>query len=137
MVANEAMSLETQEFFERHPVVVANDLIDRELWVSNHRVVIAAALPQIRSDNSRWIDERPLFTDPEVTAYVAPYRGSHLMFLRTNPGTCVRIESVTTRAGDTLKKPGQVCRELGLDAERLGSVALENDIVTIHWQRKN
>lgn len=130
-------ALGTEEFFDRHPVQVADDLLERELWVSNRRLVITSVMPQLRRDNASWIDRRPLFTDPEVSAYVAPYRASHLLFLRTQPGTCVRIDGVTTRDGEELKRPGQVCRALGLTSERLGTVALQEDAVAIQWLRRN
>ena len=129
-------TLSEVDFFNRDPQVVAEDLIDRELWSGNHRVVVTAALPQARRDNATWIDRRPLFTDPDVSAYVAPYRASNLLFVRTEPGTCVRIDGVTTRSGEELTRPGQVTRELGLTSERLGFAALQGEIVTLQWQRK-
>jgi hypothetical protein len=129
-------SRETQKFFNRNPDLVAEDLLERELQVGSFKLTITGVLPEHREDNVRW-EDRPLFTDPDVSAYVNPgYRGSHLMFLRTQPSTCVRIFSGITRSGEVLNNGGQVCRALGLDRERLGSVALQDSgLIKVQWRR--
>lgn len=120
-------------FFDRSPQKVAEELPGKILQVGKKQATILSAKAQTSKDNANWIDQRPLFGPHPVDAYVAPYRGSHLLFLRTGSvNTCVRIESISI--GDRVfTTPGKTCRALGINTERSGKVAFNGRAVTLRW----
>ena len=120
------------DFFNRDPKKVAIDLMGKQLEVNKKSCTITATLPRSRQDNIRWLDSKPLFGDSPVDVYVSPYRGCFLLFLRTKPDTCVRIEAI--KFGDKeITGPGNVCKELGIAKERTGDVALDGEIIRVVW----
>ena len=113
-----------QKLLDRTPHQVAPDLIGKTIEVNGKQAVITKALPRTESDNAIWLKRRPLFATKPVDVYVAPYRGSFMLFLRTGKkNTCVRIDSVEMD-GKKFVNPGQVCKALGLTEEDTGSVKL-------------
>ena len=123
----------TREFFGRSPEEVAEDLIDKTLVVGSKNGVITKVLPQSQAENGNWLD-RPLFGSYPVDAYAAPYRGFHLLFLRTGQrDTCVRINGIET-ARKSYTGPGVVSKALGITRERTGNVSFDGDeTITIGW----
>jgi hypothetical protein len=121
------------EFFDRPPNRVARDLVGKLLKVGRIQGTILAVLPQTAKDNERWLDSRPLFGPDAADAYVAPYRGHHMLFLRTGArSTCVRIDQISIR-GHVFVNPSQVCSALGLGGERSGSVSFDGQLVRVRW----
>lgn len=123
----------TREFFGRSPEEVAEDLIDKTLVVGNKQGAITKVLPQTQADNGNWL-ERPLFGAYPVDAYAAPYRGNHLLFLRTGLiDTCVRIDGISTPR-KSYPRPGLASKALGITRERTGNVTFDGDsTVRIDW----
>ena len=123
----------TRQFFGRSPEEVADDLLDKTLSVGNRHGVITKVRPQTQADNGNWLD-RPLFGQFPVDAYAAPYRGHHLLFLRTGlTDTCVRIDGMDT-SRMSYPRPGLVSKALGINRERTGNVYFDgNETVTIEW----
>lgn len=122
------------KFFQRSPRQVAPDLVGKTLQVGNKKGIITKVLPQYADDNKNWTD-RPIFGPHPVDVYVAPYRGTHLLFLRTGtPGTntCVRIDGLETRS-TAARTAGQVCKALGITSERTGKLSLSGDLVSLSW----
>jgi hypothetical protein len=122
-------------FFNRSPDDVAIDLRDKTLKVGDCEAAITKAKAQYPADNKNWGD-RPLFTSKSVGAYVAPYRGSYMLFLKTNgaPGTntCVRIDGI--KIGEQLySSPAQVCKALGINSERTGKVHFAKGVVSVSF----
>ena len=108
------------------PEKVAEDLVGKTIQVGRKRGTITKCLPRTERDNATWLDTRPLFGSKPVDAYVAPYRGSHLLFLRTGErNTCVRIDGITLSDGTKLTGPGQVCKAFGLNVEKSGNVEID------------
>lgn len=121
-------------FFQRSPREVATALEGKTLQVGNKKGIITKVNPQSPKDNENWTD-RPIFGPHPVDVYVAPYRGTHLLFLRTGtPGTntCVRIDGLETRS-KVARTPGQVCKALGITSERTGKLRLWGDVVSLSW----
>jgi hypothetical protein len=123
----------TREFFRRSPEEVAEDLIDKTIVVGSKKGNITKVLPQTQADNGNWLD-RPLFGAYPVDVYVAPYRGNHLLFLRTGlTDTCVRIDGLATPR-KSYPRPGLVSKALGITKERTGNVSFDGDeTVNINW----
>jgi hypothetical protein len=123
----------TREFFGRSPEEVAEDLLDKTLVVGSKNGVITKVLPQTQADNGNWL-ARPLFGAYPVDAYAAPYRGNHLLFLRTGlTDTCVRIEGIATPR-KSYPRPGLVSKALGITRERTGNVSFDGEeTVSIDW----
>jgi hypothetical protein len=122
----------TREFFGRTPEEVAEDLIGKTLAVGSKQGTITEVLPQSQAENGNWLD-RPLFGTYPVDAYAAPYRGFHLLFLRTGQqDTCVRINGIET-VRKSYKGPGVVSKALGINRERTGNVSIDGQTVTIDW----
>ena len=123
----------TREFFGRSPEEIAEDLIDKTLVVGSKNGVITKVLPQTQADNGNWLD-RPLFGAYPVDAYAAPYRGNHLLFLRTGlTDTCVRIDGLATPR-KSYPRPGLVSKALGIIRERTGNVSFDGEEkVSINW----
>ncbi len=119
-----------ERFFERSPEKVAEDLVGLPLEVGKAKGTIVKVLPQTEQDNANWIDRRPIFGTAPVDAYVAPFRGNHMLFLRTAPNTCVRIDRLEIDE-QVLKNPGQVCKALGLNEELSGSVVFDGKVIKI------
>jgi len=120
-------------FFNRSPGVVSRELLGMTIDVNGQEAVIEQASPKSPKQNEHWTD-RPLF-DSGVEAYVAPYRGTFLTFLRTGPEgrhSCVRLDIVETEK-ERVVGPGHVSRLLGLEAEQVGRVSLQNDIVVVNF----
>lgn len=115
------------------PEQVEPRLVGLALQVGRKRGKILAVLPQTELDNANWVDKRPLFTSHPVDVYVAPYRGSYMLFLRTGaPNTCVRVDRMLI--GDVVyDSPGRVCKALGIDAERCGEISIQDNLVKIRW----
>jgi 3-methyladenine DNA glycosylase Mpg len=122
------------KFFRRSPWDVANGLAGKTLKVGDKEGTITRVKPQYPADNANWTD-RPLFGPHPVDAYVAPYRGAHLLFLRTGtPGTntCVRIDGIEI-GEQACSTPSQVCKALGIDSERTGKVSFSQNVVSLSW----
>lgn len=120
-------------FFARSPQQVADALIGKVLEVGTVKATILDVRPQTPRENASWLDRRPLFGAKPVDAYVAPYRGSHLLFLRTGTrDTCVRIDGISVD-GKVFRSPGKVCRALGIKSERSGRVRFNGSTVSISW----
>ncbi len=122
------------KFFTRSLLDVAIELKGKTLQVCDSKGVITKVKPQYPADNANWTD-RPLFGSRPAGAYVAPYRGKCLLFLRTGtPGinTCVRIDGL--EMGDqVLSTPSKVCEALGIDSERTGKVHYARGVVTLNF----
>jgi hypothetical protein len=123
----------TREFFGRSPEEVAEDLIGKTLAVGTRQGIVTEVLPQSQAENGHWLD-RPLFGAYPVDAYAAPYRGIHLLFLRTGEtDTCVRINGIET-ARKSYLRPGLVSKALGISRERTGNVSFDGEeTVSIDW----
>jgi hypothetical protein len=123
----------TREFFGRSPEEVAEDLLDKTLVIGSKNGVITKVIPQTQADNGNWLD-RPLFGAYPVDAYAAPYRGNHLLFLRTGIiDTCVRIDGIATPR-KSYPRPGLVAKALGIARERTGNVSFDGDeTISINW----
>ncbi len=123
----------TIEFFGRTPEAVAEDLIGKQLFIGSKHAEITAVLPQTAKENSKWLD-KPLFGPYPVDVYVSPYRGSHLLFMRTGAlNSCVRIDGVET-SRNSYPRPGQVAKYFGANSERTGNVILVgDDSVVVDW----
>lgn len=122
------------KFFQRATMFVAIELQGMTLQVGDKKATITKVKPQYAKDNENWTD-RPLFGPHPVDAYVAPFRGFHLLFLRTGtPGTntCVRIDGVEID-GQVHSSPAKVCKALGIDSERTGKVHLAHNVVSLSW----
>ena len=121
-------------FFTGSPDRVAKRLIGKTLRVGRKLGTILEVTPQDQHDNANWIDSRPLFGSNPVDAYVAPYRGGLLLFLRTGEeDTCVRIDKISIR-GETFSNPTQVCKAMGITEEQEGWVSYDGEkIVQIRW----
>ena len=122
------------KFFNRSPLEVANELKGKVLQVGDRQGTIIKVKPQWPADNANWTD-RPLFGPFPADAYVAPYRGKCLLFIRTGtPGvnTCVRIDGIEVESR-VLSSPAQVCEALGIDSERSGRVSLNRDVISLSW----
>ena len=122
------------KFFQRFPDEVATELIGKTLQVGNRKGVITKVKPQFPKDNENWGD-RPIFGPHPVDVYVAEYRGTRLLFLRTGtPGvdTCVLIDGLETRS-KVCRTPGQVCEALGIKSERTGKLHFSGDVVSLSW----
>lgn len=117
------------------PVEAALALVGKTLQIGRQRVTITEALARGKRDNERWLDSKPLFGAKPVDVYVAPYRGSHLLFLRTRPGTCVRIESAAVQ-NVQLMRPGQVTKHFNIRQERTGDLVINGDTLKINWHRR-
>lgn len=122
--------IEMDEFFNRSPEKVAQDLIGKTIKVGQEHGVILKATPQTRKDNQRWLNSKPLFGDNPVDFYVSKYRAALLPFLRTAPDTCVRIDSINIK-GKVFEKPTHVCQALGIDAEATGDITFGGKTITI------
>ena len=121
-------------FFRRSPREVATELEGKTLQVGNRKGIITNVKPQFPKDNENWTD-RPIFGPHPVDVYVAEYRGTQLLFLRTGtPGanTCVRIDGLETRS-KVCRTPGQVCEALGIKSERTGKLHLSGNVVSLSW----
>src|SRR5262249_23944893 len=113
------------------PEQVAEDLVGVDLQIGRTRGEIKRVHPQTAADNANWIERRPLFGTSPVDAYVAPYRGNHMLFLRTGKeNTCVRIDQLEID-GVVYKNPGQVCKALGLNEEHTGTVTFDGKVVRV------
>jgi hypothetical protein len=123
----------TREFFGRSPEDVAEDLISKTLIVGSKGGVVTKVKPQTQADNDNWLD-RPLFGAYPVDVYAAPYRGNHLLFLRTGlTDTCVRIDGLATPR-KSYPRPGLVTKALGITRERTGNVTFDGEeTVRIDW----
>jgi 3-methyladenine DNA glycosylase Mpg len=122
------------KFFARPPLDVAIDLQGKTLRVGNREGIITRVKPQYPADNKNWCD-RPLFGPHPVDVYAAPYRGTHLLFLRTgtpDTNTCVRIDGLETKS-KAARTPGQVCKALGITSERTGKLHLSDDVISLIW----
>ena len=122
------------KFFTRSPLDVAIELKGKTLQVGDRKGIITKIKPQYPADNANWTD-RPLFGPRPADAYVAPYRGKCLLFLRTGmPGvnTCVRIDGIEMEE-HAFSSPSQVCEALGIDSERTGKVHYARGVVTINF----
>jgi 3-methyladenine DNA glycosylase Mpg len=122
------------KFFNRSPLDVAIELQGKTLQVGDRKGIITKVKPQYPVDNAHWTD-RPLFGPHPADAYVAPYRGKCLLFLRTGtPGvnTCVRIDGLETE-DQVLRTPSSVCEALGIDSERTGKVHYAYGVVTVNF----
>lgn len=117
-------------FFERSPKIVAKELVGKKLQIGRKKGEIVKALPQTKKDNARWLDSRPIFGEDHVDAYVASYRGNHMLFLRTAPNTCVRIDQIQYK-DEIYENSNQVCRVFGIHEERTGSVTYDGQTVRI------
>ena len=117
-------------FFNRRPEQVAADMIGLKLSHKDKQGVILNISPNDEKDNAHWLDSRPLFGSHPVDVYVAPYRGSHMLFFRTAPDTCVRVDQVEL-GGEKFVRPGQVCRALELNSELCLGVEIVDDAVII------
>lgn len=121
-------------FFNRNPETVAEELLGKVLQVNRHIYLIDSVLPQRMEDNIRW-QKKPLFREHQpVDVYVSGYRGSLLLFFRTQQGTCVRIDGVES-GGKVITSPGQVCKLLGLQAEQTGDLEFDGTVVKIRWHK--
>ena len=119
------------KFFNRAPATVARELVGKTLQVGEVEGTIMAVLPQTERDNANWIDRRPIFGSKPNDVYVAPYRGTHLLFLRTGaPNTCVRIDAVSVD-GKLYSTPGKVCKALRIDSERTGKMSFNGRMVRV------
>lgn len=108
------------------PQKVAEDLVGKTIRVGSKRGTITKCLARTESDNATWLVTRPLFGSNPVDVYVAPYRGSHLLFLRTGArNTCVRIDGILLSDGTKCNGPGQVCKAFKLNGEKTGNVEID------------
>lgn len=123
----------TRQFFGRSPEEVAEDLIDMNLVIGAKHGVVTKVKPQTQADNGNWLD-KPLFGPYPVDAYASPYRGHHLLFLRTGlEDTCVRIDGLQT-ARKSYPRPALAAKALGINRERTGNVRFDgNETVTVEW----
>lgn len=122
------------KFFNRGPFEVSTELVGKTLQVGDKQATITKVKPQYAKDNENWTD-RPLFGPRPADVYVAPFRGFHLLFLRTGtPGTntCVRIDGVEID-GQVHSSPAKVCKALGIDSERIGKVHLAHNVISLSW----
>lgn len=122
-------------FFDRSPIKVARDLVGKQIKVGRVVCTILEALPRTETDNARWLRSKPLFGDNLVDVYVSQYRSARLLFLRTAPDTCVRIDKVSV-AGEVIDGPGRICAGLGIKQEKTGDLEFDGRTVTIRWHRK-
>ena len=121
------------QFFNGTPEDVAERLWGTRLRVGRIQATILGLLPQTEKDNDHWLDRRPLFGADPVDAYVAPYRGHCMLFLRTGAtNTCVRIDGISV-GGEVFSNPGQVCKALGIEEEKSGWVSYDGQVVQIRW----
>jgi hypothetical protein len=121
------------QFFDDTPENVAERLRGARLRVGRIQATILDVLPQTEKDNDQWLDRRPLFRTGPIDAYVAPYRGHHMLFLRTGAtNTCVRIDKISIR-GEVASNPNQVCKALGIENERSGWVSYDGRVIQIRW----
>ena len=122
------------EVLKNAPQKVANDLVGMTIQVGARQGTITKCLPRNESDNTSWLKTRPLFGSKPVDVYVAPYRGSHLLFLRTgSPNTCVRIDGILLSDGTEANGPGQVCKAFGLNGEKIGDVDIDASVLKLKF----
>lgn len=122
------------QLLKNAPKRVAQDLVGKTIQVGRKRGTITKVLPRTESDNANWLDTRPLFGSNPVNVYVAPYRGSHLLFLRTGArNTCVRIDGIMLADGTKCNGPGQVCKALNLSDEKAGNVEVDETILKLSF----
>lgn len=120
-----------QQLLDQPPHTVARQLVGKTLEINGRQATITKVKPQTATDNANWVDSRPLFGSKPVAAYVAPYRGNHMLFLRTGAkNTCVRIDAVETE-DETYVNPGQVCQAFELSEEASGSVKLRGNTIVV------
>lgn len=112
------------------PEKVATDLVGKTIQIGRKRGTITKCLPRNERDNFNWLDSRPLFGSNPADVYVASYRGSQLLFLRTGTrNSCVRIDGIILRDGTNCNSPGKVCKAFGLDGEKVGNVEVGDTIL--------
>lgn len=116
------------------PDVVGNELRGKKLKIGNTVATITDCLPRNREDNIAWLETKPLFGEKPVDVYVSPYRGSHLLFIRTKPDTCVRIEGIELK-DEQIKGAGRVCKALKIIKERTGNAEYDGETLKIRWHR--